>query len=175
MPNGAQIHLAAVHFPIAATVLGVLVLVLAELLRFRALFQCGWILLIAGALGAGAAYWSGEGAEDVLGEYAAAHEAEVGDAMERVEPHEESAGWALGFAAGAAVAGAGMLFLTRRAPVAPPAASSTRAPAPGDPVLRIAVVALGAAAVFFVGRSASLGGDIRHPELQPGSAASAPK
>ncbi len=146
--NGAQLHLAINHLPIFATFFGLVFLVVG---LWRPLLpvvrRAGLLFLVAGGLGAGAAYFTGEPAEDVV-------EDMPGITHQRIHEHEESA--ELATIINGAVGVLALLVLWRRRGRDIDKAS--------------AVVATGAVVVAFavLARTALLGGEIHHAELRPG-------
>ena len=87
MIGGLEIHPSIVHFPIALTVVGSLAILAYAVLRRDWLRWFGPILLAIALAGAGAAYFSGQSAED------RAHEIGVPEAA--IHAHEDLAVWAL--------------------------------------------------------------------------------
>jgi hypothetical protein len=89
--NGAYAHLILNHFPILGTLFG-LVLLAAALIRKSDELQRGALMTFAvvGALSL-PAYFSGEGAEEILADYPGVPT----EAIEAVEAHEEAAVWAV--------------------------------------------------------------------------------
>lgn len=92
---GLELHPAVVHFPIALGVVGALLAVVYLLLRKEWLRWFAPILLSIALLGAVAAYFSGQSAED------RAEALNVPEAA--IEEHEEGSIWALGVIALAAL------------------------------------------------------------------------
>lgn len=87
MIGGLEIHPSIVHFPIALTVIGALAILAYAILRRDWLRWFGPILLTIALAGAGAAYFSGESAED-----RAEH---LGVPEAAIEEHEEAGIWAI--------------------------------------------------------------------------------
>ncbi|HKE01469.1 MAG TPA: hypothetical protein VKE69_10700 [Planctomycetota bacterium] len=167
MWNDVHVHLALVHLPIAGLGLALVYLLLGEVLRTPWLVRGGALLLVLAAAGAGMAFKTGEPAEDELGKQAAKAEAAFGDATERVHEHEEQAKIALWLAIGAGVGG--LVVLVTSGKVAPGAKLG------GPRWLRIATLLVAGAAMYQVGRTANLGGEIRHTEIRAVPAGPAPR
>src|SRR5262245_29136266 len=106
--NAARYHLALLHLPIAGALFAVVFLLLAEAVGARWLWRAAGILLLLAAAGAAGAYFTGEGAEDVLGEAAAKNEAAFSEAPSWVHRHENLGQYAF---IASLVAGAGGLAL----------------------------------------------------------------
>ena len=85
---GFEIHPSIVHFPIALGVVGALFAVVYVVFRKEWLRWFAPILLTIALLGAVAAYFSGQSAEDRAEDLNVPHEA--------IEEHEESSFWVLG-------------------------------------------------------------------------------
>jgi drug/metabolite transporter (DMT)-like permease len=152
--NAAKTHLALCHLPIVAIALGVLFLLAMEITKKEWVGKAGALLLVIAALGAGATYWTGDAAENVLYEYSNATD-EAGDASDHVPVHEQRAAWALGTTIVAGLGGAYFLFAGRKA--------GQRPPAPIRAIVFV-VAAMAAAATL---TTASAGGEIRHAEIRP--------
>jgi hypothetical protein len=151
--NGAQLHLAVNHVPVMALVFGSLMFGIALLLKKEGLRQTALVLFVAAGLGAGAAFFSGEPAEEVVEDVPAVQETMIHD-------HEEAAELAAIATAIVAVLATGVLVAERRRAVAPWM----------NGLLLVAGVVTTGAMI----RTAHLGGLIRHPELSaPGVAVDA--
>jgi hypothetical protein len=157
MPNPVQIHLALVHLPIAGAFFAVLCLVLAEVTRVRWLWLAGGLLLVFAALGGAGAYFTGEGAEDVMGAAANENEDAFSDAPAWVHRHENRAQYAFIVAGVAGLGGLLLMFLTRQ----------KFGPKPDwKPRLAVLILALGSMGLTVA--TAASGGDIRHSEIRQG-------
>lgn len=88
MIGGLEFHPSVVHFPIALVVVGALFALLYSALRRDWLRWFAPILLSLALLGAVAAYFSGQAAEDRAEEIGVPHDA--------LEEHESAGIWALG-------------------------------------------------------------------------------
>lgn len=150
--NAAHIHLMVNHLPLFASLFGGALLAAGVLMRQRALSRAGLVLALLAAAGGVAAAQSGERAEDVV-------EGWSGVSESAIEEHEEAAE-----AAQAAAVVLGVLALG--------ALAVPRARERAERWLTVASL-LAAVAVFgFTARAANLGGEIRHPEISDGAAAS---
>lgn len=150
----AQIHLAVNHLPVVGALLASLVLAFAVATRRAGARNVGFGLLVFAGLSVLPAYFSGEGAEEVV-----EHRPGVSEAL--IETHEDAATRALAatLAAGAIAAAALLALALRR----------ERA------LQGLSIAALIAALVstVLIAQTAHLGGQIRHDELRPQGAASA--
>ena len=144
--NPALVHLLFNHFPVVASVLGLLLLLWARLRRSEELNQAALGVFVLGAVLAAPAYFSGEPAEERVEDL-------PGVSKPRIEDHEE--------AAKAAAAAAGVLGALSAAGLI---VSLRRGRAPGALGAAIAVVAIVTAVLM--GRAAHLGGQIHHPEIR---------
>ena len=145
--NPIHVHLALNHLPIVGVPVGFILLQWGARSGSRELKRAGLAALVLSALAAFAVFFSGEGAEKAAGRLA-----ELPSAL--VELHEEWAEatlWAVSLLG--AMAGWG-LWRGRRQ---------------GDPPPRLVQAAAFLAAVcsLMLARTAWLGGQIRHPEIQP--------
>ncbi|MGH7681054.1 MAG: DUF2231 domain-containing protein [Candidatus Eiseniibacteriota bacterium] len=89
MIGGLEIHPAIVHFPIALTVVGALGALAYLFLRREWLRWFAPILLSLALMGAVAAYFTGQAAED--------RAEDLGVPKAAIEQHEETGLWAIGF------------------------------------------------------------------------------
>lgn len=153
--NAAHLHLIVNHLPIVGAAIAVVLLVLALAQRGeRGALRAGVLVLALSAAGAGAAYLTGEPAEEIV-------ERMPGTSEAALETHEDRAGVATGLSVLAALAGAAALYLVER-----------RKARPGVPVgVALASALLTTGAMVWTGAS---GGEIRHPEIRGGAAAAAP-
>lgn len=157
MPNAAHLHLILVHLPIAGGIFALVLLLLAELTRMRWLWLAGGFLLVLTALGSAGAYFTGEGAEDVMGAAANENSSAFSDSTEWVHRHEERAQFAFYGALVAGAAGLLLMFLTR----------GKEGPKP-DWRPRMAVLLVTLASVGLTAYASTAGGDIRHTEIRTG-------
>lgn len=150
--DAVHLHLLSNHLPILGSAFGLLVLAFSFLLRSpsQQVRNAAYLILVVSALGAFAAYLSGEEAEEAVEHLA-------GVSQDPIEAHEEAAPFAVGLSALAgalALAGLGLS-------VSKPAWNGRLAGA----VALAALLAFAASA-----RVGWLGGKIRHTELDGGSA-----
>lgn len=150
--NGAHLHLALNHLPVVGVLVALLVLAVALLRGNDTLRRTGLALALAAGLAAGAAYLTGEGAEEVAEDLPGVTET-------LIERHEDAAKVATIAAAALGVLALGVLVLTRGRPV------ST-----GPTALVFAAALLTGGAMTW---TAYLGGQIRHTEIRDGAAAPA--
>lgn len=149
--NGAQAHLLVNHLPVLGTAFAALLLAAGLLLRKDEVSKAGvWALLLA-AVSSLPAYFSGEGAEEVVEHLPGVLESLIHD-------HEEAAEKAL---AAALVMGATAAVVLARFR----ARGFSRKAAAAALVLSLPALGL-------MAWTAHLGGLVRHPELGPAGAAS---
>lgn len=151
--NGAHLHLMLNHLPVLGTVFGLGLLAYGVLGKKPALLKVSLVVFVLAALAAGAAYLTGEQAEEVV-----EHLAGMSEAL--IEPHEEAAWIALLGAGVLGVLALGGLIWFRQREV--PKAFSVAA----------LVVAL--AVSGWMVYTANLGGKIHHPEIRAADAVSVP-
>jgi hypothetical protein len=150
----AHIHLAVNHLPVVGALLATGTLALAAITQRASMRNLGFALLIFAALTALPAYFSGEGAEEMVEDRPGVTEA-------LIERHEDAAAWALAVTlAAGVVAAAGFLAIRLRQESA---------------VRTLFAVALlsSLVATGLMGQVANLGGQIRHDEIRSQSAADA--
>lgn len=142
----AHLHLLVNHAPLFAAAFAVPILTWSLFRTDRGAWNAGVFLLVAGAVGAGLAQWSGEGAEEAVEHLPGVLESAIGE-------HEERAEVALVVAIlSALVAVVGRIFGEKRHHLA------------------IGITALFATAAFgAVAYAAKAGGEIRHAEEINGS------
>jgi len=146
--NVAHLHLLLTHLPVLGTLFGLGLGAYALLLRKPDVLKAALGVFVLAGLTAGAAYLTGEGAEET------AEGLGIDEAY--VERHEEAAGRALlGAGALGVMALAGLAF-SRGKPV-------------GSPVA-FGALALGAVVMGLMAYTANLGGQIRHAEIRAGGA-----
>ncbi|MFN8644157.1 MAG: hypothetical protein U0802_21810 [Candidatus Binatia bacterium] len=148
--NAAHLHLALNHLPVITTLVAFVLLATAAWQRADWLLRVGAAVALGGALLTAPAYLSGEPAEEQIEHLRGVSEGAI-------ERHEDAAGIATVAAAVLGIAAAGCLLRFRRVAVPRPVAS--------------ALVALALLATALFGRTANLGGEIRHPEIRNGGPA----
>jgi uncharacterized membrane protein len=142
--NGAHLHLVLTHLPVVGILVASGLLAVGLWRRQEVLSRAGLVLFALSGLGAGAAYLTGEGAEDTL--------EGIGTISESVvDRHEDAAGIALGASVVVGVLSLGLLWLSR-------GRSLRRRASVG-----VLVVGLGASGLL--AWTANLGGQIRHTEI----------
>ena len=147
--NGTHLHLIVTHIPVLG-ILGAIGILGVGLWRGWELLQkTGLVLLVITGLGAGAAYLTGEGAEEGI-------EQRAGVPESLVERHEEVAQVAMIGAVVIALAAAGVLVSFRRRSV--------------HRGLVAAVLVLALADAGALAYTANLGGQVGHPEIRAAQA-----
>ena len=144
--NGAQLHLALNHFPVVLSVVSLSLLIWSWKGKSADLKKASLLLVIIGTLFSGAAYLSGEPAEDVLKSIG-------GFEKSLVHEHEEAAEFTLIINCLSGLAAFMALFFSKRNPKL-----SLR--------IFVAVVALNLLSCATYLRTAHLGGLIRHEEIR---------
>ena len=145
--NAPHLHLLVNHAPVFASVFAALFLVWALIRRTAEVKRLALASVVLVALATLPAYFTGEPAEEVM-------EHEQGIEQERVEEHEEAGQWGLIGASIAGVVALGALLAFRR-----------REP---STVALVLVLLLDLWVVAIFTRVATLGGQIRHPEIRSG-------
>jgi hypothetical protein len=149
-PTSAQIHLAVNHLPVFAALFATVVLIFAAATRRTAARSLGLGMLVFAGLSGLPAHFSGEGAEEIVEDRPGVSEAII-------ERHEEAAGLALGVTLAASAIAAAALLSVRLG-----SETAVRA-------LSAAALLAALASTALMGRTAHLGGQIRHDELRPGA------
>jgi hypothetical protein len=142
--NGAQLHLALNHLPVMATLIAACVLAAALLFKSDAVRRTALVLFVGAGLAAGAAFLTGEPAEEVVEDLPGIQKSLIHD-------HEEAAEAALIASGLLAVVALGTLLYERKRTL------------PGLLVGAVLVGTMGVSGAM--GWAAHLGGLIRHPEL----------
>jgi len=146
--NGPHLHLAFNHLPVVGSVIIGLVLFVALVPAGKAFRRLALAGLVVVALAGLPAFFSGEGAEEGIEHLPGIEERRIGQ-------HEDLAKVALIVLEFAGAVGlAGLIIFRRRA-------------IPGSLLALALVVDLGA--VVLLARVATLGGEIRHPEIRAGA------
>lgn len=144
--NSAHLHLALNHVPVLGILFGTVLLGVGLLRRNDILRRTSLIVFLLAGFAAGAAYLTGEPAEEVV-------ENAAGVSDDQIERHEDAAAVAT---SGAALLGLAALALLWR---------SRRADSMASPLLT-AVFVLGVLTTGAMAWTANLGGQIHHPELR---------
>ena len=153
--NPAHIHLLFNHFPILGSLFAAGVLLAGIILNDRKINQVGLVSLVFFTLLTIPAFFSGEGAEEVVEEFQGISHAAIHD-------HEEAAEWGLWVMIFAGIVALGGFWLQRRREHLHRIVS-----------IVVCAIALFSFAVFF--RVGLTGGHIRHPEIIKPLAAPAPE
>ena len=148
--NGPHIHLLVNHLPVVGSLGIALLLLFALLPAGRSYRRFALVALVVVALAGLPAFFSGEPAEDGVDNFAGIEET-------RIEQHEDAARTAVIVLELAGAVGLFGLMLFRRKAV------------PGS--LLALALAVDVGAVALMARTATLGGEIRHPEIRSGAAA----
>ncbi len=153
--TSAQIHLAVNHLPVFGALLGTATLLIAAVTRRASTRNLAFGVLVFAALSALPAYFTGEGAEEIV-----EHRPGVSETL--IERHEQAAARALALTLVAggigAAALAGVRWRRERAVQA----------------LFVIALLLSVGATGLMGQTAHLGGQIRHDEIRsPGGSSHA--
>ena len=146
--NGAHLHLILTHVPVLGVGFGTILLALGLFRKNRVMQQTALGVLVLAGLAAGAAYWTGEGAEE-------ASESQLGAGKTYLELHEEAGLFGL---AAAGLAGLLALIVLARGRNARPLSRALVA-------LNLVFALLASGTLAWV---ANLGGQIGHPEIRSG-------
>ncbi|HSE66784.1 MAG TPA: hypothetical protein VLB12_07345 [Gemmatimonadales bacterium] len=150
--NGAHLHLIVTHLPVLGVAFGTVLLGFGLFRRSRTVQQVGLSVLVLAGLSAGAAYLSGEGAEEAM-------ERTLGAGKPFLERHEEAGVFGL-VAAGIA----GALALVTLA-----SGWRNRPLSRAMVTLNVLIALVASGTLAWV---ANLGGQIGHPEIRSGQSAS---
>ena len=153
MWNVAHLHIAINHIPVILIPAALVVLAVGVWRRSEAMFRTGIVVAWAGVAFGLATYFTGDAAADLV---MAVEKAQEKTLDPIVGEHDASAGWALGSAVLVAVAG---VWAWRRKGL-------------GREVT-VPLLVLTALSSAILGRTALLGGRIRHPEARAGFVAPA--
>ena len=149
--NGAHLHLIVTHLPVLGVGFGALLLAFGLIRKNRVVQQTALGVLVLAGLAAGAAYLTGEGAEEVM-------ENQLGAGKAFLELHEEAGLFGL---AAAGLAGLLALIVLARGRNARPLSR-------GLVALNLVFALLASGTLAWV---ANLGGQIGHPEIRNGEGA----
>lgn len=153
MWNVAHLHIAINHIPVILIPTALVILAVGVWRRSEPLFRTGIVVAWAGVAFGLATYLTGDAAADLV---MATEKAQEKTLDPIVEAHDDSAGWALGSAVLVAAAG---VWAWRRKGL-------------GREVT-VPLLVLTALSTTILGRTALLGGRIRHPEARAGFVAPA--
>jgi len=144
-----HLHLAINHSPLYAELFAFFFMLAGLLRKNRGLVTSGLVICIVAALCAGAAYWSGDQASDVIDQSPPI----AGLEKTMIGPHADAAGWFLGAAAVTGVLAIVALIVGRKRGERPR-------------WLEVVVLLLILFSLTVVARTALLGGRIHHPEVR---------
>jgi uncharacterized membrane protein len=153
MWNVAHLHIAINHIPVILVPTALVVLAVGAWRRSEAIFRTGIVVAWVGVLSGLATYVTGDPAADLV---MASEKAQEKTLDPIIGEHDASAGWALGSAVLVAIAGGWAWYRKGLRP-------ETTVP----------VLVLTALCTAILGRTALLGGRIRHPEARAGFVAPA--
>lgn len=143
--NSVQLHLALTHVPVILSLIGLVMLIVALVMKNKTVMTTSYFLLMIAGLAALPVFFTGEGAEESVENIAGVSEAVI-------EKHEEVAKMAMISIAIAGLLAMGALFSARWQ-------TASRILRPG--VLLLALIS----GVLMI-QTAHLGGQIRHSEIR---------
>ncbi len=147
--NSVQIHLALTHVPVILSLVGLVMLIVALLMKNATVLNTSYIIIAVAGVAALPVYFSGESAEEAV-EHAA------GVSKSIIENHEEVAKLAM-----ISIASAGIISLV---------ALISRRWVAASKILKIAVLLFAFTSGALMAQTAHLGGQIRHTEIGNGVA-----
>lgn len=147
--NSVQIHLALTHVPVVLSLVGLIMLAVAFLIKAPTVTKTSYILIFIAGIAAIPVFLTGEGTEEAIENLPGVSEAVI-------ERHEEAANLAMISIAAAGAAALVALF-SFRWQIAPR-------------VLKVIVLVLGITSGGLMAQTAHLGGQIRHTEIRSGVA-----
>lgn len=145
--NGAQLHLAINHVPVILSLIGLAVLVWGWLSKNPEIKKVALVLIVANAFSAGAAFLTGEPAEDVLRNTPSF-------SRHLIHEHEEAGEAALIVSIVAGVAALGTLLLAQKKP------------ALSNYLMYATLILMVMTSIAFL-KTAHEGGLIKHDEIRP--------
>ena len=147
--NSVQMHLALTHVPVILSLVGLIVLMVAFLIKNSTLTRTSYILLFVAGVAAIPVFFTGEGTEEAIEKLPGVSEAVI-------ERHEEVAKLAM-----VSISAAGLLALTALFSFRWQVASH---------VFKMVVLLLAITSAGLMAQTAHLGGQIRHTEIRNGVA-----
>ena len=147
--NSVQMHLALTHVPVILSLVGLIILVVALLIKNPTLTTTSYVLILTAGIAAIPVFLTGEGTEEAVENLAGVSEAII-------EEHEEVAKLAMISISVAALMAAGAL--------------GSRKWQFASRFFRIATLFLAIISVGFMIQTAHLGGQVRHTEIRSGVA-----
>ena len=148
--NAAHLHLFLVHVPVVGAYFGLLLFLYAWVFKKNETMRVSFGVLTLVGIAAGLVFLTGEGAEEIV-------ENVAGISENLIEEHEGAAKLALILGIALGVSGLVGVFASLRVPVVPS-------------WLKVTVLVFGLIAVGALTRTAYLGGQINHPEIQSAQA-----
>ena len=145
--NSVQMHLALTHVPVILSLVGLIMLMVAFLIKNSTLTRTSYILLLVAGIAAMPVFFTGEGTEEAIEKLAGVSEAAI-------ERHEEVAKLAM-----VSISAAGLVALTALFSFRLQVASR---------VFKMVVLLLAITSAGLMAQTAHLGGQIRHTEIRKG-------
>ena len=143
--NSVQMHLALTHVPVVLSLVGLIMLAVAFLIKSPTVTKTSYILILIAGIAAIPVFLTGEGTEEAIENLPGVSEAVI-------ERHEEAANLAMISIAAAGLAALAALFSFKWQIAAR--------------VLKVLVLLLGIASGGLMAQTAHLGGQIRHTEIR---------
>jgi len=147
--NSVQLHLALTHVPVILSLVGLIMLVVAFVIKNSIITKTSYILILIAGIAALPVFFTGEGTEEAIEKLPGVSEAVIGR-------HEEVANLAMMSIAAAGLVALAALFSFRWQIAAR--------------VFKIVVVLLAITSGGLMAQTAHLGGQIRHTEIRSGVA-----
>ncbi len=145
--NSVQVHLALTHVPVVLSLVGLVMLVVALIIKNTTLTKTSYIMIFIAGIAAIPVYFTGEGAEEAI-------EKLPGISESVIESHEDAGKMAM-----IAISAAGLAALAALLSIKRQAASR---------IGKILVLLLTITSGVLMVQTAHLGGQIRHPEITAG-------
>jgi uncharacterized membrane protein len=146
--NSVQVHLALTHVPVVLSIAGLIMLIVAFLIKNAMLTKTSYMLILIAGIAAIPVFLTGEGTEDAVENLPGVSEAII-------EKHEDVAKFAMISIAAAGLAALAALFSFRWQ-------IATR-------TLKVVVLLLALTSGGLMAQTAHLGGQIRHTEIRSGA------
>lgn len=150
--NTSQIHLALTHVPVILSIIGLVILIVSLIRKNDTLTKTSFYIYLAAGMFALPVYFTGEGAEEVVEDFTGVSEGIIGQ-------HEQFATISLTIILICAAVSLAALFLYKSFKAAR--------------IMKYAVLLFAFGSAVTMARTAHLGGQIRHTEIQSASVASA--
>ncbi len=145
--NSVQIHLALTHAPVIISLVGLVMLVVALILKNSMLTRVAYVLIIVAGIAAIPVYFTGEGAEEAV-----EHLPGISESI--IEEHEDIAGFSMLSITVAGVLSIAAFFAARWNSI--------------SRILKFSVLLVSLVSAGLMIQTAHLGGKIRHTELSNG-------